>query len=197
VNEEFSTILIDPPWPERGAGKIKRGADRHYDLLSVADIPRVILTCPLYRPAPNAHLYFWATDNYLDRAMLIMKDIGFRYIRTLPWIKMRDEFSKEAALKRGAVAKAEAQLQIGLGQYFRGASELLLFGVRGKGKEVCTDRRDICNVIIAPRGRHSAKPVKAYERIEARSKGPYLEMFARSNRPGWTSWGNEAPSVGC
>jgi hypothetical protein len=38
--QRFKTILIDPPWPEKGAGKIKRGADRHYSLLKVADSRR-------------------------------------------------------------------------------------------------------------------------------------------------------------
>jgi N6-adenosine-specific RNA methylase IME4 len=43
------------------------------------------------------------------------------------------------------------------------------------------------------RGAHSAKPPEFYELIEARSNGPYLEMFARNGRDGWASWGNEAP----
>lgn len=32
---QYKTIYIDPPWPERGGGKIKRGADRHYALMSI------------------------------------------------------------------------------------------------------------------------------------------------------------------
>lgn len=41
---------------------------------------------------------------------------------------------------------------------------------------------------------HSRKPVEFHELVEARSHGPWLEMFARTTRPGWASWGNEVPS---
>lgn len=34
----YKTILADPPWPEHGGGKSKRGADRHYPLMSVRKI---------------------------------------------------------------------------------------------------------------------------------------------------------------
>ena len=81
----------------------------------------------------------------------------------------------------------------GLGQYFRGQHEILLFGVRGKGYNVKTDDKTIGSWINAPRGRHSQKPSEFYDLIEARSHGPHLEMFARSNREGWISWGNEVP----
>lgn len=35
---KYHTIYADPPWMERGGGKIKRGADRHYPLMSTKDI---------------------------------------------------------------------------------------------------------------------------------------------------------------
>ena len=41
--------------------------------------------------------------------------------------------------------------------------------------------------------KHSAKPAEFYDLIESRSNGEYLEMFARSGRENWTSWGDEAP----
>ncbi|MEQ9449000.1 MAG: MT-A70 family methyltransferase, partial [Rhodospirillaceae bacterium] len=40
-------------------------------------------------------------------------------------------------------------------------------------------------------GRHSAKPDEQYERIEALTGGPYLELFSRLSRPGWAAWGNQ------
>jgi N6-adenosine-specific RNA methylase IME4 len=197
--KRYGAILIDPPWPEHGGGKSKRGADKHYPLLSIKDIPRVINTCPLYEPADNAHLYLWATDNYLKEAFWVMDMIGFRYVRTLPWIKLKNEAfermdgqtADDCCTDVSVAMLLEWKLKIGIGQYFRGCSELLLFGVRGKGMEVCTDRKDLNNIIIGPRGKHSKKPDSSYEKIEARSKGPYLEIFARSLRPGWDNWGNE------
>lgn len=42
------------------------------------------------------------------------------------------------------------------------------------------------------RGAHSAKPEAFLDMVEQVSPGPYLELFARRNRLGWDSWGNEA-----
>ena len=81
--------------------------------------------------------------------------------------------------------------RIGLGQYFRGQHELLLFGVLGKGYNVKTDDRSIGSWVHAKRGRHSQKPADFYDMIERRTVGPYLEIFARSHRQGWMAWGNQ------
>jgi N6-adenosine-specific RNA methylase IME4 len=43
-----------------------------------------------------------------------------------------------------------------------------------------------------PRGKHSQKPEAFIDMVEQVSPGPYLEMFARRNRLGWDTWGNEA-----
>ncbi|MGC2202390.1 MAG: MT-A70 family methyltransferase, partial [Stellaceae bacterium] len=55
-------------------------------------------------------------------------------------------------------------------------------------------RADVRKLIVSPRREHSRKPDEAYERIEALCEGPYLEMFARFQRPGWDFWGVEANS---
>jgi len=82
--------------------------------------------------------------------------------------------------------------QVGLGQYFRGGHELLLFGVKGRGLNVRTEARNIPSVLFAPRAAHSRKPPEFYELIERRSRGPYLEVFCRGKpRRNWTGWGNE------
>jgi N6-adenosine-specific RNA methylase IME4 len=69
-NGKYHTIYADPPWPERGGGKIKRGADRHYSLMTVKDI----MTLPVANLAEdNCHLYLWTTNNYLPAALDVMK----------------------------------------------------------------------------------------------------------------------------
>lgn len=171
----FATIALDPPWPERGAGKIKRGADRHYKLEKVPDIPGIIFRSGVFDPAPDCHMYMWATSNYLLDAGWVIEALGFRYIACVPWIKT----GKKA----------------GLGQYFRGKAEFLLFAVRGRGTAVRTDDKYVLGLIEAPAQKHSVKPQETYDLIERRSKGPYLEMFAREPRRGWTTWGDELPST--
>ncbi len=181
--KRFATQLMDPPWPENGGGKCKRGADRHYPTMSVRSIYQTIVTCPVWRPADDAHLYMWVTNNYLPDGLRLMSDLGFRYVTNICWVKDKS----------------------GLGQYFRGQHELMLFGVRGDGYAVRTGQRDLTTVedsladdilIGHTRGKHSAKPEVFRELIEARSKGPYVEIFARSKRPGWTVWGND-PALKC
>jgi N6-adenosine-specific RNA methylase IME4 len=161
-------------------------------------MPDIIRGSGLWLPHENAHCYIWVTNNFLPDGLSLLKELGFRYITNLAWFKPR----------------------IGIGQYFRGQHELLLFGVRGSGmhSDVYTGRRDLSTVLEVeedfllakemgeesafraphvPRHdgqrKHSAKPHMSYERIEARSRGPYIEFFARSGRVGWRAWGNEAP----
>lgn len=182
---KFSTVYMDPPWAETGGGVITRGAQAHYPVMSTHDIHAVISTATEWRQvADDAHLYMWVTNNFLDAGLRLIKDLDFRPVTNIVWVKSRSPED---------VPLEQVKLQTGLGQYFRGSHELLIFAVRGKGLDVRTAARDIGSVVIAPRGKHSAKPHVFYDLIEARSQGPYLEMFARNGRAGWTSWGNQAP----
>lgn len=182
----FRTVLMDPPWPERGGGKITRGAQKHYELIgSKAELLETVIMAEPWRELDrtSAHIYMWATDNYLTWALWLFEALGAKHHRCIPWIKHR----------------------MGLGQYFRGCHELLLFGTFGKGMAACRDqtrespeacRTDYLVLPNRPPGKivHSAKPSQQYELIERRSQGAYLEMFARSERAGWTAWGNEVGS---
>ena len=217
----YRTILADPPWLERGGGQIKRGADRHYPLMPTADICRLPVSG---WAAPDAHLYLWVTNNFLAAGLEVMKAWGFRYVTKIDWYKgyfdveagdvllaalkaMRhqarmSDTDVEALANQTFVEMQETtctpdlddDLQIGLGQYFRGCTESCLFGVRGKlpyrlrenGK-----RAQGRTGLHAPRGEHSAKPEKFRAVIEAVSHGPYLELFARRDVPNWDVWGNE------
>lgn len=167
----YTTTLIDSPWPENGG--CNRGANYKYKTMSILDIRRTILYCPLFHPADNAHLYMWATNTHLIIAGAMFPELGFRYITCITWPKRR----------------------MGIGRYFRGQTEHLLFGVRGNGWSVRQDSRcdltTLLNFWDHPHRKHSAKPPSAHELIEARSKGPYAELFARERREGWECWGDE------
>lgn len=207
---EYKTLYIDPPWNECGGGKIKRGADRHYKLMKVKDIIRTIWTCPIFNPADDAHLYLWTTNTYVIQAgAVVMPQLGFRYVTKTTWVKLADDSVmktlRKLAEKHGrggtveslagsfsAIEIAEAVLQIGLGQYQRGSDEALLFGVRGKAMVPEPEDR-LPSVVFAPRGKHSAKPEVFYDRIERVSPGPRAEIFARSRRDGWDSFGDQLP----
>ena len=172
AKKRFGTLFADPPWPERGSGRIKRGADRHYPLMKIADI--VAMGGIVQQLAkPNSHLYLWATNNHLPDALDVMKAWGFRYVTMITW------------MKDGVP---------GLGQYYRGVTEQILFGVRGKpGYRITRDgkRAQARTGFVAPRGRHSEKPTLPYQWARRVSPGPYWELFGIGQRPGWKVWGNQ------
>lgn len=168
---KYRTAYADPPWPEYGGGRIKRGADRHYPLMPVRDI--IALGVQLSGIiAANAHLYLWTTNNYLPDAIKVMEAWGFEYKTVITWMKDR----------------------IGLGQYYRGLTEHCLFGVRGSLPYRVGDQGRRAQGVTgfhAPRAEHSVKPGEMRRMIEAVSYGPYLELFARRAAPGWDVWGNQ------
>jgi N6-adenosine-specific RNA methylase IME4 len=148
-------------------------------LCKAKDAKEIICGSGVWRPAPTCHLYFWVTNNYLPYGLAIVKELGFDYKTIITWAKPT----------------------FGIGQYFRGQTEHMLFAVRGKGlalRRQHTDWRGSSTLLHADRPRdergkpiHSAKPNKSYELMEKCSPGPRLEMFARRLREGWTSWGDE------
>lgn len=163
----FPTIVLDPPWDwgdEGDADQLGR-ARPVYDTMPLAEI-RALPVADLAEP--NAHIYLWITNRSLPKGFDLLDAWGFRYITTLTWCKP----------------------SIGMGNYYRGSTEQVLFGVRGS---LSLLRRDVGTWFAAPRGnRHSAKPDTFYQIVETCSPGPWLEMFARSQRPGWQAWGAEA-----
>lgn len=183
------TIAMDPPWDEKGGGKIKRGADRHYPTVPTKKMPALIRNSGVWNPANDAHLWMWVTNNFLVDGIWLMQQLGFRYVTNVVWVKTKNEL-KRPKVDELIVVWIKTIFKIGLGQYIRGAHELLLFGTRGKAMMPPKDRLPI-SVIIAPRGQHSRKPDEQYPLIEAVSPGPRIEFFARRPWPGWNCWGNE------
>ena len=51
--------------------------------------------------------------------------------------------------------------------------------------------RSVRNLVVAPVREHSRKPAAVHELCETLFDGPYLELFARAPRAGWTVWGNQ------
>jgi len=204
----WKTIAMDPPWPENGGGKVKRGADRHYKTMPVSKIYELVPTVLGYgydqygrisstrHVAADAHCWIWTTSNYRREGQRLMELLGFDYKCDWVWIKLRNDC--ETVEGASPCDVAEECLQTGLGQYGRKAHEYLLFGSRGKAQVPPTDFRPP-SVFFAPRvkkstGRdyHSAKPDVWYDIVEQVSPGPYLELFSRkSHGQHWTPWGNE------
>lgn len=168
-------ILADPNWPERGGGRIKRGADRHYPCIKKSECPHKIIETiyqsGVWNPDPKGcHLWLCVTNNYLEHGLFVMKALGFRYINKLTWNKWTEDGVQ----------------QKGIGQYFFGSDELILFGVMGRLRALSR----VPTSFNAPRSPvHSEKPDKLYQEIQKVSPGPRLEMYATQPRRGWKVWG--------
>lgn len=170
TDKKYKTIYIDPPWKESGGGKIKRGADRHYPLMSTKEI----MSLPIHRLADEigCHLYLWTTNNFLQDALACVKQWGFEYITFVTWNKDK----------------------IGLGQYYRGITEHCIFASTTKRlpyKVTDGKRKQGVTGFYEPKTVHSRKPDKMRQMIETVSYEPMIEIFAREEFVGWDWYGNE------
>ena len=161
---KYKTILADPAW-EYGKG-FGYGAGEYYPLMKLEDIKNL----PIKDISDeDAHLYLWCPNSLLPQALEVMKSWGFEFKTIITWVKNRSIF----------------------GYYFKGQTEQLLFGVKGKLPPLKQNQVTILNGKI---GKHSQKPSGQYVMIETVSPSPRIELFARHRRQGWDVWGNEAPN---
>lgn len=173
----FSTILADPPWQfQNRTGKV---APEHKRLSRYPTLPLdEIMAIPVKESTTEtAHLYLWVPNALLSDGLGVMKAWGFTYKTNIVWYKIRKDGGPDRR---------------GVGFYFRNVTELLLFGIKGNNGRTLAPGRSQENIIVSQKREHSRKPDEQYQLIEACSWGPYLEMFARGNRPNWTCWGNQA-----
>lgn len=185
----FGCILADPPWSfltwNGKAGTPHRGAHDHYAVMSAADLRLLPVAASSAR---DCALFMWAVDSHLDVAIRLGEAWGFEF-KTVAfvWTKLL-----ETAAQFGFFPP-EPRHRIGMGFWTRKQAELCLLFTRGTPKR---RSKAVRQIIASPRREHSRKPDEQYERIEALVAGPYLELFARHTRPGWTAWGNEVGKFG-
>jgi N6-adenosine-specific RNA methylase IME4/ParB-like chromosome segregation protein Spo0J len=160
----FDLIYADPPW-QLGNPEAEYAPENYYPTLSPEEIKTLAVPA-----AENACLFLWAVNSMLPEALEVMEAWGFEYKTCLCWVKDA----------------------IGMGVWARYRHELLLFGIRGDFSPAEPKIRSD-SVIEAKRGRHSEKPIAAYEVIERMyPRASKLELFARGEvRAGWAAWGNE------
>lgn len=177
AGRQFATVLADPPWQfQNRTGKVAPEHRRlnRYATMTLEDIRAL----PVSRVcAATAHLYLWVPNALLPEGLAVLAAWGFEYKSNLVWHKVRKDGGPDGR---------------GVGFYFRNTTELILFGVRGKNARTLAPGRSQVNIIRSQKREHSRKPDESYALIESCSSGPYLEMFARGARPGWSAWGHQA-----
>lgn len=176
-DQKFRTVLADPPWQfQNRTGKMAPEHKRlnRYSTMTLDDI----LALPVADVLEDAaHLYLWVPNALLPEGLKVLEAWGFQYKSNLVWHKIRKDGGPDGR---------------GVGFYFRNVTELILFGVKGKKARTLAPGRSQVNFLATQKREHSRKPDELYPLIEACSPGPFLEMFARGSRQGWTTWGNQA-----
>lgn len=186
----FAAIVADPPWHFRARTALQtrnfqcaRDAEKHYAVMGLDEIKAMPVKAVA---AKDAHLFLWVTGPVLPQAFDVMKAWGFKYSAVaFTWIKLRRSFD---ALQLRVLPTLESDLHVGLGLTTRKNAEFCLLGRRGNARR---NAKNVREIIMSPVREHSRKPDEACARVERYCDGPYLELFARQSRPGWTAWGNE------
>lgn len=177
--KKYQIIYADPPL-DYGLMKSRKQRHRggnpqsHYKTMSTSEI----INLPIKQICEDTScLFLWTTNPKIRDGLWVMSEWGFKYQTIITWVKIT---------RNGEISRN------GLGFYFRGATEHLLFGTRGNFR-IPTSRR-LPNVILAERGKHSSKPRETYKLIEYVTDGKRIELFARQKVDGWDCWGNEVES---
>jgi N6-adenosine-specific RNA methylase IME4 len=169
-------IYADPPWEFKvysGKGKA-RSADQHYDTDGLEGIKALPVNA---LAAEDCALLMWAVMPELPGALEVIKAWGFEYKTVgFTWIKQN---------------KVDTGLFWGMGYWTRANAEVCLLATKGSPRRL---NADVHQVVMAPVQEHSRKPDEIHARIERLVPGPYLELYARRDRPGWQTWGNELAS---
>lgn len=171
-------LCADPAWPfkDKLPGR-NRGAARNYKLMTVAQIMRM----PLPDLADDCVLFLWRVAAMQQAALDVIYAWGFEPPqREVVWLKKT----------------ANGLRWFGMGRVVRAEHEVCLIATRGrpvvKNHSVRSAFVTDFEGLSAPVGRHSEKPEAFYAIVETLYDGPYAELFARRQRPGWTCLGDEA-----
>lgn len=172
AGKKFGVIYADCPWSflvRSDKGKC-RSPDKHYSCMSLADIKALPVSD---YAADDCVLLFWVTDPFLKIGMEVIESWGFTY-KTVGfyWVKTNRDGSPFT----------------GMGYWTRANPEQCLLATRGKPKR---SFKDVPRLVTSQRREHSRKPSEMYPLIERLVKGPYLEVFGRTERLGWDAVGNE------
>lgn len=182
----FEIILSDCPWKfknfsmaeraQRGEKWGRANGRPVYDTMDTVEIASLDIQSIA---AKDCVLFMWATYPKLLDALLVIEAWGFEYKTcAFTWVKTNP---------------SGKGWHFGLGYYTRGNPELCLLATKGKPKRVnnCVE-----NLLIAPRGKHSAKPVEVRERIvQLMGNLPRIELFSREIPEDWVVAGNEVDGL--
>jgi N6-adenosine-specific RNA methylase IME4 len=181
---KFRAIYLDPPWrfknwslselAQRGEKWARRNGRSPYPVMSPDDLKKLPVGDLGSR---DSLMFMWATYPKMEEAIELMAIYGYKFTTVaFTWVKLNP---------------SGIGWHFGLGYYTRQNPEVVLLGKRGKGVKRVDN--SVPNLVIWPRGEHSAKPFVVGDAIR-RLLGedvPKAELFARRQSQGFECWGNE------
>jgi site-specific DNA-methyltransferase (adenine-specific) len=192
---KYQILLTDCPWPYfNPKGNLSKYGGTPYKQIPLETLKQ--LPVPQIA-AEDSLLFMWSTLPKLPEALEVMKAWKFRFT-TIPfmWLKINPNglcwtASKDYILDDVTVYQSDIILRggiySGLGSYTCGNQELVLMGKRGHPKRIV---KNIKQTVIAPRGKHSHKPVEVRDRIvKLMGDVPRIELFATEKADGWDAIG--------
>ncbi len=191
--KHYRVILMDVPWKflTRSEKGMDRSPDQHYETMTLDEIKALPIR-ELAHP-DGCVLYFWVIDTHAEIAHEIIRGYGFKY-KTVGfyWAKTNKDGTFFTGMGFWTRANPEHAYETYLGETEQEVERAFLATV-GAPKRV---NKNVPRLIVAPRREHSRKPDEMHDRIMRLTDGPYLELFAREYRPGWSGWGFEDSKFG-
>jgi len=173
---KYKTILVDPPWPVAQA--------LPYEKMPISKI----ISLPIERLADkDCYLFLWTTCNMQEEAYGVLNAWKFKWVQTITWCK-------NYGLGRPPYTATEQLLMARRGQPSRPHSSYSQTTLSNDSGVWLQEKRILNWFQTYDKPKHSEKPQQSYDIIESLSPGPYIELFARSKRDNWTSWGNQVLS---
>jgi N6-adenosine-specific RNA methylase IME4 len=178
----YDVVLADPPWSYYGSTAKAAAAGKHYRLVSQDELARLPVRSVMSR---RAALFVWATGPRLDFAVELIGAWGLHY-RGVAWVWVKTRRDGHVISGQGVPPT-----------FTKPTTEFVLAATtmrRGRPFPILDLRQG--QVVLAPRGRHSAKPPEVRRRLEALcGNRPRLELFARERACGWDAWGDQLPAA--
>lgn len=173
TTNKYSIIYADPPWLYKDQkNNDPRLGGITYPVMSLEDIKSIPVSNICKK---DCALFLWVTMPMLKEGLEVIEAWGFKYITcAFCWVKQNPKNNG---------------IYSGLGHWTNGNAELCLFAKKGSPKRV---NKNVKQIILAHRKRHSEKPDEIRERIvNLMGNKSRIELFARKKVKGWHCWGNE------
>ena len=189
----YKTIVADPAWKTCTGGSKGLSPGKHYPVQTKDEVVKTMRAwLSNHLILPEAHLYLWTLNSYsagkskgIIDGLDVCRALGFKPITTIVWCK--PESTPTPYGQRGT------EMCIFATKYRKGKGrEVMYKGTSNPENVVGPGLSKSIDWFIANRREHSRKPDEFYDYVENRSRGPYLEMYSRTSRKGWTAVGNQS-----